>query len=48
MTEKTRTDAAEEDMRNDGAEKGKRKRRKPLFNDQDKENIAWFCSTYLA
>jgi ABC-type multidrug transport system fused ATPase/permease subunit len=38
---------AEKDMRSGGAEKGKRKKRKSLFNDQDKENIAWFCSTYL-
>ena len=28
-------------------EKSKSKERKPLFTDQDKDNIAWFCSTYL-
>ena len=26
---------------------GKRKERKPMFNDQDKDNIAWFWHTYL-
>ena len=47
MTEENRTNVAKEDMHKTGAEKGKRKKRPPLFNDQDKENIAWFCSTYL-
>jgi ATP-binding cassette subfamily B protein len=26
---------------------GKRKERKPMFNDQDKDNISWFWHTYL-
>jgi hypothetical protein len=46
-TDATETSATEKDMRKDGAEKGKRKKRKPLFNDQDRDNITWFCSTYL-
>ncbi len=45
MTEE-RTGAELDDAKS-GAETGKRKKRPPLFNDQDKENISWFFSAYL-
>lgn len=47
MTEENRTDAVEEDLHTSSAVKVKPRKRAPLFNDQDKDNISWFYSTYL-
>ena len=45
MNQETKIDPVEEE--NLPEQPGKRKERKPMFNDQDKENIAWFWHTYL-
>ncbi|ASM74708.1 MULTISPECIES: ABC transporter ATP-binding protein [Roseobacteraceae] len=47
MTEENRTDAVEEGLHTNRAGKAKPRKRAPLFNDQDKDNISWFYSTYL-
>ena len=44
MSKQDHTAAAQVDTTN-AAPKGKK--RAPLFNDQDKDNISWFWSTYL-
>ena len=45
MNQETKIDPVEEE--NLPEQPGKRKERKPMFNDQDKDNIAWFWHTYL-
>ncbi|MDG1169162.1 MAG: ABC transporter ATP-binding protein [Sulfitobacter sp.] len=45
MNKETKIDPVEDE--NPAEQPGKRKERKPMFNDQDKENIAWFWHTYL-
>ena len=45
MNKETKIDPVED--KNPAEQPGKRKERKPMFNDQDKENIAWFWHTYL-
>jgi len=45
MNQETKIDPVEQE--NLPEQPGKRKERKPMFNDQDKENIAWFWHTYL-
>jgi ATP-binding cassette subfamily B protein len=45
MNQETKIDPVEEE--NLPEQPGKRKERKPMFNDQDKDNISWFWHTYL-
>lgn len=47
MTEENRTDAVEESLHTNITGKPKYKKRTPLFNERDKDNISWFYSTYL-
>jgi ATP-binding cassette, subfamily B, bacterial len=47
MNTEDQTAAAEADTPKAGLKARLRKERTPLFNDQDKDNIAWFWTTYL-
>lgn len=47
MSEEHQTDSTAAPVSEGEMKRSRRKQRPPLFNDQDKENIAWFCSTYL-
>ena len=45
MNQEIKTDPVE--GKNTSEQPGKRKERRPMFNDQDKDNISWFWHTYL-
>ncbi|MDF3351800.1 ABC transporter ATP-binding protein [Sulfitobacter sp. KE34] len=47
MDIKEDTESAEAETVDAGSNKPKGKIRAPLFNDQDKDNLAWFWNTYL-